>query len=899
MDLSRSATTDIQKRVSQILDEYLTALESGTLPDEQAIMDANPDLHEYLAPHFSSLRMMHRIKDGGSNEEINHAAYEPPRELGDYVLRREIARGGMGIVFEATNKTLNRKVALKVLPFAAVLNQKQIDRFHNEAQAAARLHHPHIVPVYAVGVDRGVNYYAMQFIEGRSLSEALDELRNQFQNGSTRPENVVDRSADPTQNAGKAGGHLSTSPWLSGFRETQDRDSKNAEHNPTAPPSGSPGKSYGDDDYFRQVANLGVEVAGAMQHAHSLGIIHRDIKPSNLLVDQTGKTWVADFGLAHIPNDLWMTKTGDVLGTIRYMSPEQASGKGFVDHRTDIYSIGITLYELITLRPAFSCEDSTSFLRQIADVEPKTPRQINPAVPPDLENIVLKAISKDPADRYVNAADLENDLKRYLDGHPTLAKRPTLLDRTSKWARRHRRMVAAAVLGLCMLTTGSGIATVLLVKERAKTKAEQAKNLVEQEKTQASLEKAREIVDTLGVEISERLASIPGSENVRFELLKKTEGYYDALLEQSAGITTLDRSIVLNNAGKVAKQLGETDKAIQSFREARQLLESLPPDMPYQRELARCLNDEGLLLAGIGQIEKGKDRLDQALEIHTRLADELQGGETNLSVREIANIHSEFGCTQGNRAFLLGQLHESQASRQAYESAISWHRQALNTGINEFEGRRQLALCIHNLAGSIHREDPQLARKHCLEAIQIQKQLNSEQPTNTSLRSDLAISYRSLAGYCAFDKQWDQAIARYEDAIEIQTRLVDVAPAVVEFQSNLAVSFNNLGEVQLRSRRENGPGEALESFTSAEEILRRLVKNVPNDVSYQSSLGGALYNKGEAQLVMDHKDQAIASWRAGLAHQKDAVRRKPHVPQFQEFLAIQTRRLKDLGEVVD
>ena len=864
------------------------------LPDEQAIMEANPDLHEYLAPHFSSLRMMHRIKDGGSNEELNHAAYDPPKELGDYILRREIARGGMGIVFEATNKTLNRKVALKVLPFAAVLNQKQIDRFHNEAQAAARMHHPNIVPIYSVGVDRGVNYYAMQFIEGRSLSEALDELRQQFQNGSTRP--------DRHDSIGK---DVSTSPWLSGSAAGE------APVRIESDPSGDgAGKSYGDGDYFRQVARLGVEVAGALQHAHSLGIIHRDIKPSNLLVDQSGKAWVADFGLAHIPNDLSMTKTGDVLGTIRYMSPEQAAGSGFVDHRTDIYSLGITLYELITLKPAFSCDDSASFLRQIADVEPKRPKHINPAVPSDLENIVLKAISKDPSDRYVSSADLENDLKRFLDGHPTLAKRPSVLDRASKWARRHRRMVATAVIGLCMLTFGSGVATVLLVNEQSKTKAQYAKTLLEQKKTRASLEKAREIVDTLGVGIDEQLASIPGSEKVRYELLRQTQTYYDALLENSKDVSdekgTLasesikwDRSVVLNNAGKIAKQLGETDKALQAFREARELLESLPLSFEYQQELARCLNDEGLLLAGIGQIEIGKDRLDQALEIHTRLAKSLQSGETDLAVSEIASIQSDFACTQGNRAYLLNQLRDLQASRQAYEAAISWHRKSLGAGGNNFEGRRQLALSIHNLASSIHQDDQKQARKYCQEAIQIQKQLSHERPANTLLRRDLALSYRSLAGYGARERQWDQAMSHYKSAIEIQKRLVDVAPAVVEYQSDLAVSYNNLGEVQLRSTRKNGPAEALESFANAEQILRRLVRDVPDDVAYQSSLGGALYNKGEAQLIMDQKDQAIASWRAGLAHQKAAVLREPHVPQFREFLAIQTRRLSDLGEVVD
>ena len=883
------SVTELQHRVSVILDEYLTELEAGHLPDEQAIIDANPDLRQFLQPHFSNLRMLQGFKADSNDDHSLQPIHETPQELGDYKLQREIARGGMGIVFEAVNKTLQRKVALKVLPFAAVLNQKQIDRFRNEAQAAACLHHPNIVPIYSVGVDRGVHYYAMQFIEGRSLSEALDNLKQQFKNGRTRPDTQQDLR------------EKSTCPWL-GPLECDSRPAEIQVDNPGLVEDSSNRTSrqtYGDADYFHQVAKLGIEVTGAMHHAHSLGIIHRDIKPSNLLVDQNGKAWVADFGLAHIPNDLSMTKSGDVLGTIRYMSPEQAAGNRFVDHRTDIYSIGITLYELLTLRAAFDSEDSATFLRQISETEPPNPRKLNRAIPQDLENIVLKAIAKEPADRYDNADDLAEDLRRFANGHPTLAKQPTFLDRTNKWVRRHHRLVAAAAIMLCLLFLGTGTATVLLMSERAKTQLERQRTADEQLRTRESLKKAREIVDNLGTKISEDLASLPGAENTRLEVLNQTHQYYQFLIsatnevESSSESIRWDQAVARNNAGKIAKQLGDSEAALEAFRSAREILMGMPQSYARDQELARCLNDEGLLLAETGQIQQGLERLDDALSIQNALL------TVDVEDSDHRSIYSDFACTQGNRAFLYSQQHEFDASREAYQSAITWHRKSLRKNERSLKSRRLLALSIHNLAQVLVDSDPKLARRHCMEAIQIQEQLRRERPANILYQSDLALSYRNLAGFWAAENAWGKSITTYQKAIAIQLRLVSVAPAIVDYQSDLAITYNNLGEVELRSENESGSLRALEAFTNAEKLLRQLVELDPNDVSYQSSLGGALYNKGEAQLALNRKPAAIASWRAGLAHQKDAVLREPHAPQFREFLAIQTRRLQEMGEQID
>ena len=208
--------------------------------------------------------------------------------------------------------------------------------------------------------------------------------------------------------------------------------------------------------FFRTIAELGIQAAEALQHAHELGIIHRDIKPANLLIDFRGHLWITDFGLAHCQNDASFTMSGDILGTLRYMSPEQALAKRvLIDQRTDIYSLGVTLYELITHEPAYGGHDRQELIKQIVFDEPRAPRKLNRAIPTDLETIVLKAMEKDPAGRYASAKMLEDDLRRFLDDRPIEARRPGPLKRALKWYRRHRAVsIAAAVVVVSLLATG-------------------------------------------------------------------------------------------------------------------------------------------------------------------------------------------------------------------------------------------------------------------------------------------------------------------------------------------------------------------------------------------------------------------------------------------------------------
>ncbi len=442
-DLLPAATTpsDLSEdpRVVQVVREYQAALEAGQQPARSELLARYPDLADALVQCLDALDFVHGAADRLQPDSVGRQPLLAPTlnvPLGDFRIIREVGRGGMGIVYEAEQLSLGRRVALKVLPLAAALDPRHLQRFKNEAIAASHLHHQHIVPVYSVGEQRNVHYYAMQFIDGRTLAEILDELRR-------------DPSAQLHQVA------------PTGVEATGRVEARTASQ-PTAPLGSGSRRSGRGPGFFQTAARLGVQAADALEHAHQVGIVHRDVKPANLMVDGRGHLWVTDFGLARLQSDSGLTVTGDLMGTLRYMSPEQALGKrSLLDHRTDIYSLGVTLYELLTLQPAFPGTERQDLLRRVTSEEPPRPRTADPQIPPDLETIVLKAMAKAPEERYATAQELAEDLRRFLDDRPIRARRPTLWHRVKKWVRRHRAPVGVAVAALVLLLLASTIGLAL------------------------------------------------------------------------------------------------------------------------------------------------------------------------------------------------------------------------------------------------------------------------------------------------------------------------------------------------------------------------------------------------------------------------------------------------------
>jgi serine/threonine protein kinase/WD40 repeat protein len=436
--------------LSPVLEEFVARYRRGERPVLTDYLARYPELAERIRVVFPMMMLMEEAGCSGSDSSVAASAdtdrvVTQPQRIGGYRILREVGRGGMGVVYEAEQLTLGRHVALKVLPVQPAQDATRWERFQREAKAAARLHHTNIVPVFEVGADGAACFYAMQYIHGQPLDQVLDELRA-ARSTQTGKSSAASRSVADSLLAGSfesryalaapaAGAPAAVPPsWaiLPGGGELSHTDSKRR-------------------PYHLSVAHIGIQVAEALAYAHQEGVIHRDIKPANLLLDTGGRVWVTDFGLAKTEAGA-LTQTGDIVGTVRYMAPERF--RGWSDPRSDVYSLGLTLYEMLALRPAFPSPDRLRVIQQVECVEPPPLRRLDGYIPRDLETIVTKAIDKEPARRYQSAAELAADLQRFLEDKPILARHIGNLERTWRWCRRNPLLAFLATFSIVVVLAG-------------------------------------------------------------------------------------------------------------------------------------------------------------------------------------------------------------------------------------------------------------------------------------------------------------------------------------------------------------------------------------------------------------------------------------------------------------
>jgi serine/threonine protein kinase len=616
---------DRTRMVLDVLEQYLDGLERGAEPDIEPLVAGHPEIAEELRSYFQQLQEVHRAARSEAAESSPPRLPEPETpergRLGDFRILREIGRGGMGVVYEAEQISLGRRVALKVLPFAATLDAKQLQRFKNEAQAAAQLHHTHIVPIYAVGCDRGVHYYAMQFIEGQTLAELIAE-RRALRSGGSGPQ---------SPGAALSASQVDT-PHAPEHREADA---------PRAPSTlaiagRSTERSAREPDYFRAIARLGIQAAEALEHAHQLGVLHRDIKPANLLIDATGHLWIADFGLARFQTEKPLTHSGDIVGTLRYMSPEQALAKrALVDHRTDIYALGATLYEGLTLEPAYPGADREELLQQIAWDDPKPPRRWNPALPIELETIVLKAMAREPDGRYATAQELADDLQCFLENRPIHAVRPTVRERMVKWSRRHKPVLAVAAAAAVCAFLALAVAMVVIWHEKdraekalveARDQESQARAYAQEAERQrrraeANFEKALDGTMNLLLRLEQpRWNKIPGIQDLQQDLGDEGLRFYRSFLEEESPDPAVRfqtaRAYTIMSSVYCARH--DVDDAKDAMLKGRTLLTELvneAPDEPaYRRQLGRLHFSWAYLCKSLGNMSEAEQEFRLAAE---------------------------------------------------------------------------------------------------------------------------------------------------------------------------------------------------------------------------------------------------------------------------------------------
>jgi eukaryotic-like serine/threonine-protein kinase len=432
--------------LNALAEAFLERYRRGERPSVSEYADRHPGLADRIREVLPVLAMME-----AAGSEVVPAPADgrgPPRRLGEYRILREVGRGGMGVVYEAVQESLGRHVALKVLSTGPRGAGAALERFRREAKAAARLHHTNIVPVIGVGEADGTNYYTMQFIHGQGLDAVLRDVRR------LRADRT-DGGPGAKTSAGRSAAAVARSLTTGVFEHEPILESSVANEAPTPADFQSSQSSdlvgQPESRYFREVARLGVQAAEALDYAHQQGVLHRDVKPSNLLLDTRGTLWVTDFGLAKADDSEDLTGTGDLVGTLRYMAPERFQGRA--DARSDVYALGVTLYELLTLRPAFAETDRLALIETVTRAGPPRPRRFDPSIPRDLETIVLKATARAPGDRYPTAADLAEDLRRFLADRPVRARRHGPVEKTWRWCRRNPAVaLLAAAVALLLLT---------------------------------------------------------------------------------------------------------------------------------------------------------------------------------------------------------------------------------------------------------------------------------------------------------------------------------------------------------------------------------------------------------------------------------------------------------------
>ena len=819
--------------------EYMERLRQGQHPSISEYAVQHPELAEEIRELFPTIAVTERLKARQARSSDGRATLGAARleRLGDFRIIREIGRGGIGVVFEAEQESLGRRVAVKVLPRQVLLDEKHLKRFQREARIAANLHHTNIVEVFGVGEQDGFHYYVMQYVHGVGLDAVV--------------------------------------PRLASLASSQ----KNSQRQPTLPPAtvGSPGNAaaeaavrqllggeagLGPDGrlgahYWQSVARIGLQAADALSYAHSQGTLHRDIKPANLLLDTQATVWLADFGLAKAAQSDDISFSNDVVGTLRYMAPEQFSGN--TDHRTDIYSLGLTLYELLTLRPAYEESSHSRLIQRITQGPPPGPGGTARGTPRDLETIILKAMSHDVSQRYQSAAAMANDLRCFLEDRPIRARRVGPAERLGRWCRRNKSVASLIGTVVVLLVLVAAVASIGYVRTSNALRAE----AVERTKAEANAGLAFEALARVFERLSPtRMLIVPplSLEGARGEpidvpsspiqsketaaLLEEMLPFYDRLAQQTGNDDKLRAGTAQANrrVGGIRQRLGQFDEAAKAYRRAIAL---------YQELCAKSPANPNLKLA-VAQIENELGRL-------------------YTSQRQVAEAR------QSHLAALA--LLQADAASPSALTALRFElaRTYYFLGIQE----RPLPA-----AAPRERERPaQIAGEQSgslAKAVNSLRSLLSSPPAKPEYQHLLALCY--LEGAAVEDARRSESGGGAELAIEILEGLVKAFPAIPDYTYDLSEAY-----ARIHIPRPPIPPEVQktieERFSKSLALLEQLVTKHPDVPDFLAAEARIHDKVGSFHRQMGHWAEAERSFRRAVAVQAPLVDQFPDAPYFGLWMA--------------
>ena len=891
--------------LDQLGEHFAKAIRGGKYPNIDAYTQLYPDHADEIRELLQSISLIETFKQSKIAVADPTARLPTFKQLDDYKIIREIGRGGMGVVFEAIHEPLGRKVAIKVLANNLLGASKNLVRFRREARAAAKLRHTNIVPVFGVGTDGDHHYYVMDYIDGMSLHQWLTGIdHDRLETAPTLDDHAVTKT-------------------MSGADANPEDETDFVEQTSFSQP---PVKDT--PAYQRWVANLGAVAADALHYAHSQGVLHRDIKPANLLLDKQNNLWIADFGLAKLAEQNAVTATGDIVGTPQYMPPESFEGR--YDVRSEVYALGLTLYEMLTLRPAIEGNGTADIIRKATKGVTLRPRKLNPRLAPDLETIILKALSHDPEYRYGTARELCDDLKCYLAHLPIAARKTRLTERVIRWSRREPKVAALTITTFTLLVALAGVSAAgfwqtnkalqraqaseqdanqsLALEIAARTDADQQRQLAQYNLHVAvsALNEVMENISRRGIETgAEFLGEVTDttSPNVSpddAELLHSLLGFFDELGKNNSKDLLAESAVAAKYAGDINMRLGDLPKAEAAFNEA----------LERTRELAKCERDEtthivtqAAILNELALITGLRGRLKHADSIFFQTKRMLQScsdvmatpdGRFQYAIahRLVASHATRIGLDDPSPVQRGGRLWLSRRSRffepnpqlELAQAVLQESIDVLTKLKQDYPEDKQyqveLARAYRDKAitASVarNREEAERAIQH---SIRLFDELLAANPDLDAVRYELALTLSSS------DTSNSNFLNRSIEAHELCLQLLETSPNLPHIQALYASIRATLATQQMRTGRYKNAEETLLEVLG---LYEGLIDNSPDTLLYKRRRSDTLETLAELKIKQKEPDVAKNYLKEAIEQLQTAIARNPNA----QIIRIQLNRLK-------
>ncbi len=876
MPLPPNLPEDREHLLDEVLATYLRAVQAGQAPSRQALLEQYPDLADELHRFFADQDHVERL--AAPLRQIVPA--RPPLgigcTLGDYEVLEEIAHGGMGVVFKARQKSLNRVVALKVLRAGPMASPAEWRRFRVEAEAVAHLDHPHIVPIYEVGEHEGLPYFSMKFVEGGSLAAHKQSFPADPQ-AAARLLVPVARAVQHAHERGILHRDLKPANILLQQEEkttdnTDNTDKETGEKKPSE-----------EGEWLSSLPNSSIRVIRVIR----------------------GSPLVTDFGLAKrlgsadapdsictaagSPSSATLTGAGSIVGTPAYMSPEQAQGQPPTT-ATDVYGLGAILYELLTGRPPFQGADVRELLRKVQEQEPLPPRALNSRISRDLDAVCRACLHRDPQRRYGSAREFAADLERCLAGQPVQVRPVGRAARFGRWCRR--QPLVAGLLGLLLVVFLTAFGLVLGLWRQAESnyqtaESERARAETEQARAEGNLARVENLLEEVCDRLSEKdLAGHPGLQPVRKAFLEAGLRHYREVVAQRAGDPRLRADLAATHfrIGNLAGAIGSRAESLEAFNQAlvlyRELCDLQPENVDFRLEQARTHARIAVALGYTGRQQAALESYARARPLFESLRDHPRLG--NAARLELAVVCDE----TGKLLSAAGRLHEA---RPFLEEGVAVKEELLKKNPGSFGARCNLARSLDYLGNVLNMQGEKTAGRGCFDrARRLLEELGPKGMDDGGVQETLGNLYTRIAGAQCVARDYEGALATLEKARELQTRLTRANPAVLPYQDQLATTWRQTGHAY----RDGGNGKkALECYGEAVKIGEKLVRLDPDLSLYRRGLARAWFDSATVPLQARKYAESVAALEKARDLYRTLAQAEPDQVDYQRSLGMTLNNL--------